>query len=145
MAILAVLSGFDISGELSVSPGSAIRTTRGTPNSHYPRDIADGFVAIETYGKAKQGWLETFLDLPYGIPSHDTFGRVFGMIEPQELENSFLSWISSITEKLDIKLIHVDGKTAKGSYDRAMSLDKGDILFIHPCQVTSGEQTQSPA
>jgi hypothetical protein len=76
---------------------------------------ADGFVAIETYGKAKQAWLETFLDLPFGIPSHDTFGRVFALLEPQELENSFLSWISSITDKLGINLMHVDGKTAKGS------------------------------
>lgn len=79
-------------------------------------------MAIETYGKAKQAWLETFLDLPNGIPSHDPFGRVFGMLEPQELENSFLSWVSSITAKLDIKLIHVDGKTAKGSYDRESKL-----------------------
>jgi transposase len=77
---------------------------------------ADGFVAIETYGKANQAWLETFLDLPCGIPSHDTFGRVFGMLEPQELQASFLAWVSSITEKLGISLIHIDGKTAKGSY-----------------------------
>ena len=51
---------------------------------------ADGFVAIglrpryalETYGKTKQTWLETFLDLPQGIPSHDTFGRVFAVLDP---------------------------------------------------------------
>ena len=87
---------------------------------------ADGFVAIETYGKAKQSWLETFLDLPKGIPSHDTFGRVFGMLEPQELENSFLGWVSSITQKLGLSLIHVDGKTAKGSYDR-----EGQLKALH--------------
>ncbi len=83
---------------------------------------ANGFVAIQTYGKAKQAWLETFLDLPHGIPSHDTFGRVFAVLDPQELQNSFLAWISSITEKLDLELIHVDGKTAKGSYDRESKL-----------------------
>ncbi|WP_293086169.1 ISAs1 family transposase [Moorena sp. SIO4A1] len=83
---------------------------------------ADGFVAIETYGKAKLGWLETFLDLPYGIPSHDTFGRVLGRLEPQELETSFLSWVSSITEKLGVRLIHIDGKRLKGSYDRESQL-----------------------
>jgi predicted transposase YbfD/YdcC len=83
---------------------------------------ADGFVAIEIYGKGKQAWLETFLELPYGIPSHDTFGRVFALLEPQELENSFLSWISSITDKLGINLMHLDGKTAKGSYDREKKL-----------------------
>jgi hypothetical protein len=73
---------------------------------------ADGFVAIETYGKAKQEWLETFLDLPHGIPSHDTFGRVFGLLEPQELENGFLNWVRSISQSLNLELIHIDGKTA---------------------------------
>lgn len=83
---------------------------------------ADGFVAIETYGKAKQTWLEKFLDLPDGIPSHDTFARVLGALEPGELQTSFLSWVSSISEKLSIELIHIDGKTAKGSYDREEKL-----------------------
>ncbi|NEQ63833.1 MAG: ISAs1 family transposase [Moorea sp. SIO4A1] len=73
---------------------------------------ANGFVAIETYGQAKQKWLESFLDLPYGIPSHDTFSRVFAALEPQQFHESFLSWINSITENLTIELIHIDGKTA---------------------------------
>jgi predicted transposase YbfD/YdcC len=95
---------------------------------------ADGFVAIETYGKANQGWLETFLDLPFGIPSHDTFGRVFGRLDPQELQNSFLGWISSITEKLGLQLIHIDGKTAKGSYDR-----EGELKALHSVSAWSSE------
>ena len=95
---------------------------------------ADGFTAIATYGTAKQAWLETFLDLPHGIPSHDTFGRVFGLLEPQELENSFLSWVSSITETLDIKLIHLDGKTARGSYDR-----EGKLKALHTVSAWSSE------
>ncbi len=95
---------------------------------------ADGFVAIETYGKANLAWLETFLDLPYGIPSHDTFGRVFGMLEAQELQNSFLAWVSSITEKLGLELIHIDGKTAKGSYDR-----EGKLKALHSVSAWSSE------
>ena len=95
---------------------------------------ADGFVAIETYGKANQAWLETFLDLPCGIPSHDTFGRVFGMLEPQELQNSFLAWVSSITEKLGVELIHIDGKTTKGSYDR-----EGQLKALHQVSAWSSE------
>jgi predicted transposase YbfD/YdcC len=83
---------------------------------------ADGFVAIETYGKAKQEWLETFLDLPYGIPSHDTFGRVFGLLDPHQLQKGFQSWVESITEKLGLELIHIDGKTLRGSYDREEKL-----------------------
>ncbi len=95
---------------------------------------ADGFVAIGTYGKAKQSWLETFLDLPHGIPSHDTFGRVFGALEPEQLEESFLGWVSSITEKLDIELIHLDGKTAKGSYDR-----EGKLKALHSVSAWSSK------
>ncbi len=83
---------------------------------------ADGFVAIETYGKAKQKWLSTFLELPYGIPSHDTFGRIFAQLEPDELEKGFQNWIEIITEKLSLELIHIDGKTLRGSYDRAEKL-----------------------
>ena len=83
---------------------------------------ADGFVAIETYGKAKQKWLETFLELPYGIPSHDTFGRIFAQLEPDELEKGFHNWLKIITEKLRVELIHIDGKTLRGSYDRAEKL-----------------------
>ena len=83
---------------------------------------ADGFVAIEAYGKAKQSWLKTFLELPNGIPSHDTLGRVLGMLEPEQLRSGFLGWIGEITEKLNLELIHIEGKTAKGSYDREKKL-----------------------
>ena len=83
---------------------------------------ADGFVGIEAYGKGKQSWLETFLDLPNGIPSHDTFGRVFGLLSPEDLEQRFLSWVSSITATLQINLVHLDGKTTRGSYDREQKL-----------------------
>ena len=91
--------------------------------------VADGFVAIETYGKANQAWRSRFLDLPFGIPSHDTFGRVFGMLEPQELQNSFLAWVSSITEKLGLSLIHIDMagqiKQAEGDYVLALLRQPG--------------------
>ena len=87
---------------------------------------ADSFVAIEAYGLALQSWLESFLDLPHGIPSHDRFGRVFGMLDPQELGACFLAWVESLVEKLDIELIHLDGKTARGSYDR-----EGKLKALH--------------
>ena len=83
---------------------------------------ADGFVDIETYGKAKQRWLETFLDLPHGIPSHDTFGRVFAMLEPEEVHKCFQTWVKTISEKMSLKLIHIDGKTLRKSYDREKKL-----------------------
>ena len=79
---------------------------------------ADSMVAIETYGKAKQTWLETFLELPHGIPSHDTFSRVFALIDPQKFQDCFLRWVHQITNQLEIDVINIDGKTARGSYDR---------------------------
>ncbi len=58
---------------------------------------ADGWVGIETYGQAKQEWLASFLSLPNGIPSHDTFARVFARLEPSEFEKCFTNWINAIT------------------------------------------------
>lgn len=79
---------------------------------------AEGWVGIETYGKAKYEWLKEFLELPKGIPSHDTFSRVFSRINPAEFHQGFSSWVNSITEKLEVEIISIDGKTLKQSYDR---------------------------
>ncbi len=79
---------------------------------------ADGWVAIETYGQSKQEWLRTFLSLPNGIPSHDTFARVFARIEPQEFEQCFRNWLKAVTATLGTQVIPIDGKTLRGSYDR---------------------------
>ena len=69
---------------------------------------ADGWVAIETYGKAKEEWLSTFLELPNGIPSHDTFGRIFSQLEPEILESNFQRWIKVIAGKLGLKVVAID-------------------------------------
>jgi predicted transposase YbfD/YdcC len=82
---------------------------------------ADGWGAIELYGKAKYEWLKSFLELPNGIPSHDTFSRVFARIEPKQFQECFLSWVNSITKKLELEVIAIDGKTMKQSYDRNQS------------------------
>jgi predicted transposase YbfD/YdcC len=79
---------------------------------------AEGWEGIETYGKAKYEWLKEFLELPNGIPSHDTFSRVFARIDPKEFSESFAGWVKTVTEKLGVEVIAVDGKTVKGSYDR---------------------------
>ena len=99
---------------------------------------ADGWVAIETYGKAKEEWLSTFLELPNGIPSHDTFGRIFSQLDPEILEKNFQSWIKVITAQLGLEVVAIDirrfdsfagglptaidGKSLNGSYDRENSL-----------------------
>ena len=66
---------------------------------------ADGWVAIEAYGNAKYEWLKSFLELPNGIPSHDTFSRVFARIEPQQFQECFLSWVNAIVGELEINAI----------------------------------------
>ena len=70
---------------------------------------ADEWTEIELFGKAKLEWLRTFLELPNGIPSHDTFGRVFSRLDPVQLERCFGKWIANLAEASGGKLIAVDG------------------------------------
>jgi predicted transposase YbfD/YdcC len=79
---------------------------------------ADGWVAIEQFGKAKEAWLKTILELPNGIPSHDTFGRVFRHLDPVEFERCFFEWVQSISGKVE-GVIALDGKKLRHSYDKA--------------------------
>ena len=79
---------------------------------------ADGWNEIYDFALAKRSWLETFLALPNGIPSHDTFRRIFFLINPEEFEQAFLNWIASLTIDLNNRIIAIDGKTLRGSIDR---------------------------
>lgn len=79
---------------------------------------ADNMVAVATYGQEEYEWLSTFLELPNGIPSHDTFSRVFAQIDPDQFNAFFLRWVEHLSEQLTIQLVHIDGKTLRGSYDR---------------------------
>ena len=78
---------------------------------------AEGWVDIENFGKSKMIWLKTFLELPNGIPSHDTFGRVFSLIAPEEFQKSFQSWVQSIHEFTKGQVVALDGKQIRGSKD----------------------------
>jgi len=78
---------------------------------------ADGWVDVEEFGKTKRAWLATFLALPNGIPSHDTFGRVFARIDPDQFQQSFLQWVEALRQ-VRTDLIAIDGKTHRGSQDR---------------------------
>ena len=82
---------------------------------------ADTWVDIATYGKAKQEWFKQFLELPNGIPAHDTFARVFARINSEQFQRSFLSWIKSISNLTQGEVIAIDGKTLRHSYDRSQS------------------------
>ncbi|MBW4458502.1 MAG: ISAs1 family transposase [Nostoc indistinguendum CM1-VF10] len=79
---------------------------------------AQGWEDIENYGISKQQWLEEFLALLNGIPSDDTFRRVFEFIDPEALNRCFLSWVETLVTKMGGEIIPIDGKTIRGSYDR---------------------------
>ena len=88
---------------------------------------AEDWVAVATFGETKERWLRTFLALPNGIPSHDTFGRVFRLLDPDELRRCFLDWVRAVVGEpgasgepggLSQQAVAVDGKTLRRSHDR---------------------------
>ena len=99
---------------------------------------ADSYVDIEAYGIARINWLKSFLELENGIPSHDTIGRVFSQIDPDEFEKCFSEWVRQIAN-LTSKVIAFDGKTIRGSRngDYAISLV---TAFAAENQLVLGQQ-----
>ena len=75
---------------------------------------AERSVEIKEFGKAKQAWFPELLDQPNGIPSHDTFGRVFALIDPNQFEASFLEWVQEISVTVQ-RVIAIYGKTLRRS------------------------------
>ncbi len=80
---------------------------------------AEGWVEIEEFGRAKEAWFTELLTLPNGIPSHDTFGRVFAHIDPKQFEASFLQWVQGLSQTVQ-GVIAIDGKTLRRSHDHAV-------------------------
>jgi len=89
---------------------------------------AGSWVAVEEFGKAKEDWFRCFLELPSGIPSHDTFTKVFRKLASREFEVCFTSWTESISELFDGEIVGVDGKTLRRSHDA--SSDKKAIHMV---------------
>lgn len=79
---------------------------------------AESFEDMALYGRSKLPWLQQFLPLPNGIPSHDTFRRVLMVLEPQAFEACFQAWAQALTQPLPREVIAIDGKTIRGSSDR---------------------------
>ena len=76
---------------------------------------AGGWNEIADYGHAKLGWFKSFLTLPGGIPSHDTFNRVFSALDPEQLEKGFVAWVGSIAKLTAGEVVSIDGKALKGT------------------------------
>ena len=105
---------------------------------------ADGPEDMEKFAKRKRDWLERFIDLSHGVPSHDTLGRVLGIIKPKQFQDAFLSWISSLTSLRgqDGKpiFIPIDGKTMRGSYTNALAICKPRSLDFGLRTIAGGEK-----
>jgi predicted transposase YbfD/YdcC len=107
-----------------------IKDPRGPNTRHLLHDIfliaicalisgADSWTQVAEYGRSKLDWFKEFLELPNGIPSHDTFGRLFAKLDPKGFHDFFIRWVRELSESLQGKTVAIDGKTLRGSHDRA--------------------------
>ena len=97
---------------------------------------ADTWVAIEQFGRRKRAFLGQFLDLPHGIPSHDTFGRVFAALDPAAFETCFLAWVRDTVRATAGQVVAIDGKTLRRSHDRADG--KGPLHLVSAWAAANG-------
>jgi predicted transposase YbfD/YdcC len=98
---------------------------------------ADGWEDVALFGRAKQKWFRAFLELPRGIPSHDTFGRVFARLNPEAFEACFVAWIASLAQCADGRLIAIDGKAIRRSFEHAW--DKSGMAHLVSAFVGSNQ------
>ena len=97
---------------------------------------ADSWLEVAEYGETREEWLKTFLELPNGIPSHDTFGRVFALLDAKAFEASFTAWAHDIAALTMGQVIAIDGKTIRRSYDAASAM--GPIHLVSAWAVSNG-------
>jgi predicted transposase YbfD/YdcC len=97
---------------------------------------AEGWTDVETFGKSKQDWLATFLSLPHGIPSHDTSGRVFAVLDAEAFEQAFIRWVESVFKITKGQVIALDGKTLRRSHDK--TIGKNAIHMVSAWAKESG-------
>ena len=89
---------------------------------------AEGWTDVAAFGKVKKKWLKRFLALPNGIPSHDTFGRVFAALDPEAFQQSFIHWVQRVAHLTAGQVIAIDGKTLRRSHDQAKN--KGALHLV---------------
>ena len=87
---------------------------------------ADDWEMVKELAKTKVAWLKKFIPLPHGIPSHDTFGRVFARLDPEAFQAAFVVWVAQVSSQSAGEIITIDGKTLRRSYDT-----KDDKAAIH--------------
>jgi len=98
---------------------------------------ADGWTQVAFWSRCKAKWLRTFLDLPGGIPSHDTFSRVFSLLDPDAFERCFLNWMASVVELSAGRLVSIDGKAIRRSFEHGW--DKSGMTHLVSAFVSQGD------
>jgi predicted transposase YbfD/YdcC len=89
---------------------------------------ADNWEDVEEFGKARIEWFQTFLELPNGIPSHDTFTRVFARLDPQQFQSCFMRWMSAVSQVMGGQVIAIDGKVLRRSHDKGIGKTAIDMV-----------------
>lgn len=84
---------------------------------------ADSWVDIELFGNCKEEWFKSFLELPNGIPSHDTFGDIFARLDPEQFQRCFIEWVQAVAQVTQGEVVAIDGKTVRRSHDRTLGKD----------------------
>jgi predicted transposase YbfD/YdcC len=116
---------------------------------------AESFPAIEDFGREREEWLKHFLELPEGIPSHDTFNRVLRLLEPVQFQACFLSWMQAVAEATQGEVVAIDGKRLRRSFDKgtakraihmvsAWATENGVVLGQRKVDAKSNEITAIP-
>lgn len=89
---------------------------------------ADSFTEMEDFGLEKQVWLAQFIALPNGVPSHDTFNRVFARLKPDEFQHCFINWIRAVTKATDGQVVPIDGKRLRRSHNRSVGQEAIELV-----------------
>jgi len=116
---------------------------------------AESYPAIEDFGYEREAWLKQFLELPEGIPSHDTFNRVLRLLDPVQFQACFLSWMRAVAEATAGEVVAIDGKALRRSFDKgrakraihlvsAWATTKGVVLGQRKVAAKSNEITAIP-
>lgn len=107
---------------------------------------ADGWDDLSVFGHCKVTWLKTFLDLPAGVPSADTFRRVLSALDPDAFRGCFVTWMQTLVGSTDGKLVAIDGKTARRSFDGAAEQSPLHLVsaWVHQNNLTLGQRATDP-
>ena len=89
---------------------------------------ADNWEDVAEFGNTQVGWFQKLLDMPYGIPSHDTFTRVFARLDPAQFQACFLRWIRAVSERIEGQVIAIDGKILRRSHDNGIGKAAIDMV-----------------